>query len=159
MKTQAANPTSPRRRRVFAHVLTAAVLAVLISTAPGGVIGQDQKQVELQKIDQGMGLYRAWCRSCHGESAKGDGPMAEYLRVAPSDLTLLSQKADGRFDFEKVAAKIDGREEVRGHGSKVMPVWGEAFKVAEEFGGEAMARAKIAAVVHYLRSIQVTDDS
>ncbi len=85
--------------------------------------------------------------------------MAEYLLVAPSDLTLLSQKEGGRFYFGRVTAKIDGREKVRGHGSKDMPVWGEAFKVLEEFGGEEAARAKITAIVHFLRSIQIPADA
>ncbi len=69
----------------------------------------------------------------------------------------MSQKAGDRFAFDEVAAKIDGREAVRGHGSREMPVWGEAFNVAEEFGGEVMVRKKILALVHFLRSIQVAD--
>ncbi len=159
MKIQAANPTPPRLRRLFAAVLAAALLAALIVMGTGGAAAQEEERVDLGRIGQGKSLYRAWCRSCHGETATGDGPMAEYLLVVPSDLTLLSQKEGGRFYFGRVTAKIDGRERVRGHGSKDMPVWGEAFKVLEEYGGEEVARAKITAIVHFLRSIQVPADA
>ena len=158
MKTQAANPTSPRRRRVLAHVLTAAVLAALISMAPGGVIGQDQKQVELQKIDQGMGLYRAWCQSCHGESAKGDGPMADLMTIVPPDLTQLAAANDGVFPVFRVVRQIDGRDPMLAHGGD-MPLFGQLFEfpnaaIASESGQPIVTAQPIADVAAWLASVQ-----
>ena len=80
--------------------------------------------------------------------------MAEYLIPVPANLTLLSQNEGGTFYFGRVTAKIDGREVVKGHGSKDMPIWGDAFKVVDEEGGEEAVRRKIDALAHYLRSVQ-----
>ena len=146
------------RRRPLAGILAAA-LAAFVVIGPAGAAGEGQEPADAQKVSQGHGLYLAWCGSCHGETAGGDGPMAEFLTIPPTDLTLLSQEPGRRLDFDAVTAKVDGRETVRGHGSKEMPVWGEAFKVAEEYGGEAMARAKIRAIVHYLQSIQAGESA
>ena len=83
--------------------------------------------------------------------------MAEDLNPNPADLTTLSAKAGGQFYFGRVTAKIDGREKVKGHGSKDMPVWGEAFKVVDEEGGEEAVREKISALAHFLRSLQAVE--
>ncbi len=159
MNTQHANPTRPRSwfRRLSAGALAVALLSGFVLIA-GVASAQDEEPEDYGKISQGKSLFRAWCRSCHGEEARGDGPMAEHLRPEPADLTLLSQKDGGQFYFGRVTAKIDGREKVKGHGSKDMPVWGEAFEVLDEEGGEEVVRAKIIAIVHYLRSIQAAAD-
>ncbi len=51
---------------------------------------------------------------------------------------------------------IDGREEVKGHGTRDMPIWGEVFRQPE--GGrpvdETHAIGRILALVYYLQSIQ-----
>jgi|GEM_PF-6327726 len=38
-------------------------------------------------VDFGKNEYAASCASCHGVSAKGDGPVSKHLTKAPSDLT------------------------------------------------------------------------
>ena len=50
---------------------------------------------------------------------------------------------------------IDGRDLVKGHGDRDMPVWGVAFRVVEESEDEAMVKTKIDRLVQYLESIQV----
>ncbi len=156
MKRQDSTKT-PRLRGTCAGLLAAGLLAGLMINT-GVCAAQEEGKIDYGKISLGKSLFRAWCRSCHGESARGDGPMAENLRVAPSDLTLLKQREGGRFYFGRVTAKIDGREKTRGHGSRDMPVWGEAFGLVDEAGGEEAVREKINALVHFLRSIQVTAD-
>ena len=51
---------------------------------------------------------------------------------------------------------IDGREEIKGHGTSDMPIWGQVFRM--EAGTSAMAqsqvRGRILELVHYLESIQ-----
>ncbi len=153
MKSQDPTSTRPRVRKLSAGVLAAALLAALLPVA-SVALAQDEEPINYGKVAQGKALFKAWCRTCHGDTAKGDGPMAEHLKPEPADLTLLSEKEGGRFYFGRVTAKIDGRENVRGHGSKDMPVWGEAFLVLDEEGGEDAVRQKIAAIAHYLRSIQ-----
>ena len=52
---------------------------------------------------------------------------------------------------------IDGRADVKGHGTRDMPIWGVAFRVVEESEDEAMVQTKIDRLVHYLESIQVVE--
>ena len=101
----------------------------------------------------GKNLFRSYCASCHGPEAKGDGPIAEYLRVAPPDLTQLAKSNEGEFPYDDVASKIDGREAVPVHGTD-MPVWGDAFLKADEEGGEEVVARKITALVHFIWSVQ-----
>jgi len=100
----------------------------------------------------GRQSFRTYCASCHGKEAKGDGPLAEHLSVAPADLTRISERNGGEFPFETVRKVIDGREKVAGHGSKEMPVWGDAFKTTDT---EEQAQERINQLTHFLWSIQV----
>jgi hypothetical protein len=76
--------------------------------------------------------------------------------VRPPDLTQLSKKHQGQFPFWQVYRIIDGREEVKGHGTRDMPIWGEVFRPPE--GGkradETGAIGRILVLVYYLQSIQ-----
>ena len=104
----------------------------------------------------GSELFKTYCGSCHGKSAKGDGIMAPHLRTRPPDLTLLAKRWAGKFDADKIHRIIDGRKPVSGHGGEDMPVWGDAFKRTTEGGGsEQSAKARIHAIVEHLESIQV----
>lgn len=100
----------------------------------------------------GSQSFRTYCASCHGQEGKGDGPLAEHLKVPPADLTVISQANDGTFPFEEVRSKIDGRETVRGHGPADMPVWGDAFQTTDT---EEQAQQRIEELTHFLWSIQV----
>ena len=99
-------------------------------------------------------LFRTYCASCHGKEAKGDGPLAENLRVRPADLTLIAKRNKGTFDADKVHRIIDGREAVKGHGGTDMPVWGDAFKRSGEGFSETAVKARIDAIAEHLKSIQ-----
>jgi mono/diheme cytochrome c family protein len=103
----------------------------------------------------GGSLFKTYCASCHGPEAKGDGPIAQHLRNAPPDLTRLAQRNKGKFDADKAGRIIDGREPVKGHGGPDMPVWGDAFKQSHEGYSEEKVKARIAALVEYLESVQV----
>lgn len=102
----------------------------------------------------GREMFLRYCSPCHGEQAKGDGPVALFLRPRPPDLTVLAR--DGRFDEERLATVIDGRQAIPVHGTRQMPVWGTIFEEQlvghEDRAGEARLRTKT--LVDYLRSIQ-----
>lgn len=106
----------------------------------------------------GRPLYEDNCMVCHGHNARGDGPMVTFglLTMPAPDLTLLSKKHNGEFPFWKIYRVIDGRENVKGHGTTDMPMWGDEFRL--EAGGGTMlqteVRGKILALVYYLQSIQ-----
>jgi mono/diheme cytochrome c family protein len=103
----------------------------------------------------GAALFKMYCASCHGTTAKGDGPVAALLRHRPSDLTLLAKRNKGTFDAETVLRVIDGRQPVKGHGGWDMPVWGDAFQGPEGAADDKHVRARIEAIVDFLGSIQL----
>ena len=109
------------------------------------------------KLDTGMAvsgerLFRMYCGSCHGKTAKGDGPLAKDLKVAPADLTKLSETNGGTFPFEMVTKTIDHGRSVRGHGTEDMPAWGAAFKATAENADDA--KRMMRELAHYLWSLQ-----
>jgi hypothetical protein len=106
-------------------------------------------------VAEGRFLYGLYCRSCHGEAARGDGPVADELKTRPADLTRIRSRHDGVFPDEEVYAKIDGRDIVAAHGPGDMPVWGYAFQeTGTDVDQEAAVRRRILALVAFLRAIQ-----
>lgn len=106
---------------------------------------------------RGRVAYRLYCASCHGQSAAGDGPVAQYLKTPPVDLTRLAAGNGGKFPAERVTSSIDGRgvEMVPTHGPRDMPVWGLSFQdPAKDTDQEAVAKEKIADLVAFLESVQ-----
>ena len=104
----------------------------------------------------GEEIFGRFCASCHGDMARGDGPVARSLGVMVPDLTKISQRYGG-FPTQLVRDTIDGRgARIDAHGTRTMPVWGYEFWVEE--GGDVAAqqemRKTIAKLVDYLRSIQ-----
>jgi mono/diheme cytochrome c family protein len=101
-------------------------------------------------------LYLRHCASCHGESGKGDGPVAASLRTRPADLTTIAERAGGSFDDSRVMRSIDGRRAVAEHGTREMPVWGAVF--TEDLEGQRNAAYTVLlhgrSLTDYIRSLQ-----
>src|SRR5437867_13052073 len=102
-------------------------VAAAVASVPLTASAQQTTEAVLSGTS-GDALFKTYCGSCHGKSAKGDGPLADALRFRPADLTLIAKRNGGKFDADKVYRMIDGRESVKGHGGTDMPVWGDAFK-------------------------------
>jgi len=135
-----------------------ALAAILLVTAavPTAVAAPAEQTAAANLAGKsGHAVFKTYCGSCHGESAKGDGPLADALRYRPSDLTLIAKHNRGKFDSDKVYRIVDGRDLVQGHGGTDMPVWGDAFKVSDEGYSEKSVKARIQAMIDYLKSIQV----
>jgi mono/diheme cytochrome c family protein len=103
--------------------------------------------------DLGTRLFKAHCATCHGETGRGNGPLAEQLRRMPPDLTKFTARNGGVFPTERVYRIIDGRG-VPSHGDREMPVWGDAFKTARDGLSAESVKARIDAIVRYLQGIQ-----
>jgi mono/diheme cytochrome c family protein len=102
---------------------------------------------------QGDNLYKTYCASCHGEDAKGNGPMAAWLKVPPSDLTRIAARNGGNFPLARVDRIISGEEALpSGHGTRLMPVWGPAFSQVTR--DQDLGRVRIDNLARYLRDIQ-----
>jgi len=106
--------------------------------------------------DSGKQMYLQYCSSCHGKEGKGDGTVSRDLKVRVPDLTGLAKKHKGVYPLDDVMATIDGRRLVRGHGDRVMPVWGESF-YSESAGKKypeltTLLKAKI--IAEYVATLQ-----
>ena len=106
--------------------------------------------------DEGREVFLRYCSSCHGAGGKGDGPVAETLKVKPADLTQISKRHGGKFPGTRVMQIIDGTETIRAHGAGEMPVWGEVFKEGGPAGIEPRAKAagRVSILTNYVESIQ-----
>src|SRR5215471_6161129 len=127
------------------------VAATLFWVVPAVGLAQDEAVLK-----HGQQEYQAYCAACHGAQGKGDGPMSTILAVPPADLTQIRKKNGGEFPFWRVYKVIDGRDMVRGHGARGMPVWG-AYFLSEEGGGyldEDRVIGRVLGLAHYLESIQ-----
>jgi mono/diheme cytochrome c family protein len=129
----------------------AAPLALALTLGPG-LAG------EALALDPGAEEYMNSCAVCHGESGKGDGPLAALMTIEVPDLTQIAARNDGRFPVQKITRIIDGRSEIAGHGYP-MPVWGRRFEAqADEtygpFAAEGVVRGRILELTYYLHSIQ-----
>lgn len=118
--------------------------------------------VAAEQFDIGKREYEASCANCHGRDGKGGGSFAQMLQVSMPDLTTLSKNNGGVFPIARVYNVIDGRQEVKAHGTREMPIWGKhfTFRAAPEYDdyayeAEAFVRARILAVIDYLYRLQV----
>ena len=121
-----------------------------------GTLLASQAQAQGQSASSATGdyLFRTYCAACHGQSARGDGPLADSMRKRPADLTEIAKRNKGVFPKNLVFRMIDGREPVKGHGGADMPVWGDVFSRAVEGGDPAVVQRRIEALVAYLEGIQ-----
>lgn len=104
----------------------------------------------------GKPAYEQYCAVCHGREAKGDGPAMNFLTIKPADLTQLSKRNNGTFPFWRTYRVIDGREEIKGHGTRDMPIWGAKFRseTTSNMIAQTQVRGRILELVYYLQSIQ-----
>jgi mono/diheme cytochrome c family protein len=118
--------------------------------------GQGNKTPSGDFENIGHRFYVTYCSACHGMEGRGDGPVAPDLRTPPADLTQIAKRRGGQFPVADIAAYIDGRADVRAHGNRDMPVWGERF--GEQVGGgslgEEVVRGNLLILVNYIQSIQ-----
>jgi mono/diheme cytochrome c family protein len=149
------------RKRIWisapALILVAVALAGWRSAVREGPAGTAPAppQAAAERVAAGKLSYDVYCASCHGRSARGNGPVAEFLRIAPADLTRLAARHGGTFPADDVAATIDGRREVRVHGPSEMPVWGLSLAVSgRDATREDDVREQIRDLVLYLESVQ-----
>jgi hypothetical protein len=105
----------------------------------------------------GRVVFTTYCASCHGVDGRGHGPVAGALVTQPSDLTKLTKRFGMPLQRSKLAEYIDGRIDVKAHGPREMPVWGERFDW--DLGPGMLAtedtkRRTIDVIIEYLSSIQ-----
>jgi mono/diheme cytochrome c family protein len=134
-------------------VWVATLAAVFCGISFGQSKQSDKDGTRLIDSIQGANLYKAYCAVCHGANAKGDGPMAKWLKTLPSDLTRISTKNGGMFPLAKVRRIIAGEEALpAGHGTREMPTWGPIF--SQVAWDQDLGRVRIDNLARYLESLQ-----
>ena len=132
----------------------AMLFAGSVCAAQGSHSKEKPKPAPLIASIQGPELYRAYCASCHGAGAKGDGVMTASLKVKPSDLTRITARNGRTFPLMRIESIISGETlPAAGHGSSQMPVWGPIFSHVER--DQDLGRVRIDNLARYLRDIQV----
>jgi mono/diheme cytochrome c family protein len=101
----------------------------------------------------GKEMFASYCAVCHGRDGKGGGPAAAALKVAPADLTVLSQKNGGKFPSLHVASVLGGEADLPAHGNKEMPVWGPVFWAMSQ-GNAGEVQQRIANLTKFVESLQ-----
>lgn len=134
--------------------LLATSMVVGVMTDPACLLAQTQ---------DAEALFQLYCASCHGQDARGNGPVASDLKTPPPSLREIAKRRDGEFNEQEIAAFIDGRNMPRAHGTLEMPIWGRLFGYAAQAEGtlssdqlalEKDTKHRIALLVQYLRFIQ-----
>jgi len=131
----------------------------------GVILSLATVQVFAQERGASLGQleYESSCAVCHGADGGGGGPYTELLTVSVPDLRILQKNNKGVFPFERVYEVIDGRAEVRAHGPRDMPIWGDRYNkdavelrtMGEYAGyGEGYVRARILALISHISTLQ-----
>jgi mono/diheme cytochrome c family protein len=113
-------------------------------------------------IDQAAVRQDFWelCSDCHGEDARGNGPVTKNLTKTPPDLTQISKRAGGRFDEKAVFDWIVGLNMPTSHGTREMPIWGdwlmdEAVDDSTSLeAAEKEVEERVMALVKFLETLQ-----
>jgi len=110
-------------------------------------------------ISMGHKEYERTCSLCHGIDAKGHGVYAFELNNAPANLTQIKNKNGGIFPFIELYRIIDGRKDIKSHGTRIMPVWGDRFNSeswldTNQRNSETLVRGRIFELLLYLETIQ-----
>lgn len=95
-----------------------------------------------QSVIKGEAHYLFFCANCHGVNADGNGPYAKLLKIAPTDLTVLSQTGEQSV-AERVLNAITGRHEVGEGEAPKMPIFSENLEINT-----------VSQITEYLKTIQ-----
>jgi mono/diheme cytochrome c family protein len=148
------NDTHWRNREMRALKPRRAVVGLMVIAATAAVNAAD---------DIGKREYLNNCAVCHGTKGKGDGPYAGIIDTAIPDITALQNNNNGVFPYDRVYETIDGRLDIKAHGTRDMPIWGNEYneKAAEyytdylqQYNAEGFVRGRILALINYIYSLQ-----
>ncbi len=145
-------------------VSIAVLLVSFIGAMQYRAFAQDNGGVTLTPSGQvvsGGDEYRQFCAQCHGVSGKGDGPLASELKKPATDLTQLSKQNGGQFPYQMVYDTISGKNLVKSHGTREMPIWVLQFSQRRNtFGMGTLHRSQyqidqeIKRITDYIKSVQ-----
>lgn len=143
-----------KRIRAVACVLAAAVCVLMLAGWAPKDKNEAKKNHKVHLISsvKGGDIFHAYCANCHGESGKGDGPIASVLDTPVGDLTSLTRRNGGLFPGERVRAAIAGEQSVKAHGTREMPIWGPIFRESEK--KQELGKLRLQNVTNFVESLQ-----
>ena len=143
-------------RSLSLFVFAGIAIAFAAYTAASGQEPMAAPPVTADEIPNGRDLFIGHCAICHGLDGRGQGPLAEAMKIVPADLTQIAVKHEGTFPDAKVSDVIRNGGAVLGHGSRAMLPWGLYFSERHK---PAVGKARIKALVAYLKSLQAPSAS
>jgi mono/diheme cytochrome c family protein len=145
---------SPSRTFLISIFFAGVALALMAAWPVAlGAQGSETIRKSLRLPLDGGEIFQNYCAACHGSDGKGHGPVAEALRHAPPDLTLMSRHNKGSFPSDKVQAILAGRQQSSAaHGTREMPIWGPIFHTVER--DQDFGEVRLANVTKFLESLQ-----
>jgi mono/diheme cytochrome c family protein len=148
------------------RILKTTISIIAIFTILFFVLATQTFATELTETDdlviEGQKEFQQSCAVCHGADGKGDGPYSIALVFKPADLTKLLIKNEGHFPFLETYLIIDGRDMLKQHGTRLMPIWGDRYSqeawsaVSPEYAS-TLIRGRIFELLLYLYSIQESE--
>lgn len=136
-------------------------MKIAVALAAAGLIGVGSAAQSAEKGDFGKREYDSRCSVCHGADGKGRGPYAGIIDTAIPDVTMMSRRNAGVFPFQRVQELIDGRQTVRAHGPRDMPIWGKTYLASAgeayfdiPYDPELYVRTRVLALTDYLYRLQ-----
>jgi len=131
------------------------VWAIAITWLPNlACAGESLKE---KVLAEGQDDYAVHCAACHGETGKGDGPMAKLLVRPPTDITTLRAANGGTFPFWRVFDIVTGSSSVAGHDTFQMPHFWARFRSDDYRLGYRDAHIRVLLLTHYIESIQAKE--
>ena len=138
---------------VFCVVL--ATIALLLAVSFNTAQEKNVKTVPIKFTDPSSAkdMYTEYCAVCHGLEAKGNGPVASEFKYAPTDLTMLARKNNGKFPEDKVLATLKFGTHAPAHGTLEMPIWVDLFRAVDN-QSSSLPQLRMHNLIEYIRGIQ-----
>jgi mono/diheme cytochrome c family protein len=120
--------------------------------------GKRDKKIKMVDIaytepTSGATMYKSYCAACHGSAGKGDGPAAEFLRIAPPDLRMLAQRNHGEYPANHVVTTLRLGIPSHAHGTSDMPLWGELFRTVD--ANQSLGELRVKNLTNFIESLQL----
>lgn len=103
--------------------------------------------------ESGKQMYKDYCAACHGIDGKGNGPVADFLKASPPDLTSMAKRYGEKSVVPKVTFILGSGAESKAHGTPEMPIWGPVFSRLSHHSDQVVL-LRIHNVATYVDSIQ-----